>query len=223
MTRSAASTVAAPGAGLSTPPRNRASSTSPRGRRHPALSRRLLAGLLAGLLLAGVAAAQEPPLSLDFHGTTFHYRYGTERLYEYTPAGQEDLSAWQLLLSFALAPERDTPELLAELANNTLALYDEHGVVIATDSVPATEDRDAEHFIAAVLGDPTLLEAVFARFMLTEHGSVITIYSYRIYSDDAGDAMRAWLGSNGPDVEASLMAWTGMPGIPALESLPLSD
>lgn len=83
-----------------------------------------------------------------------------------------------------------------------------------------TRDREAEHFAAAVLGSPTLLEAVFARFLRVEETGVAVIFSRRIYRRRVGDEMSAWLARHGPPADEALMGWTGIPALAALRALP---
>jgi hypothetical protein len=74
---------------------------------------------------------------------------------------------------------------LAALANSILTNYQKHGKIIRTDSKPRTPQRPAEHLIVAVLGNATLLEAVFARILLIDGVGVVAVYSHRIYGGDA--------------------------------------
>lgn len=84
-------------------------------------------------------------------------------------------------------------------------------MVLKTDSIPGTPDRAAEHLVAVVFGRPTFIEVAFARFKLVDGAGCSIIYSHRIYGEKIGDAMSAWLSSNGPEIEKALMAWTSAP------------
>jgi hypothetical protein len=113
-----------------------------------------------------------------------------------------------------------TGDQLADLANRVLGNYQATGKVLRTDSRPRTKDHEAEHFAAVMLGQPTFLEAAFARVLLVEGRGVVVVYSKRFYGAAVGNEMSAWLGKNGEPMEKALMAWTGMPPLAALAALP---
>lgn len=100
----------------------------------------------------------------------------------------------------------------AARANAVLENYKTHrAMVLKTDSIPRTPDRAAEHLVAVVFGRLTFIEVAFARFKLVDGAGCSIIYSHRIYGEKIGDAMSAWLSSNGPEIEKALMAWTSAP------------
>jgi len=99
-------------------------------------------------------------------------------------------------------------EALARVSNQVLENYkNQKGVVLRTASVPRTAETLAEHLIAVVLGRPTFLEAVQARFKLIDGKGVSIVYSHRVYGKDVGDEMSAWLRLHGPSIERALMEW----------------
>ena len=113
-------------------------------------------------------------------------------------------------------------EQLAALANAVVSNYQKHGKIVRTDSKPRTPQRPAEHFIAAILGNPELLEAVFARVVLVDGVGVVAVYSHRIYGKDAAGPMGEWVKANGPAIEKMLMTWDRIPPLATLRSLPQS-
>ena len=107
---------------------------------------------------------------------------------------------------------------LANAANLVLENYKEHGAkVIGTSSVPRTKEKPAEHLIVVMFRQPTFVEIVWARFMLSEGTGCAYVYSHRIYGEDIGEQVNHWLQANGPTTEKALMAWDSMP---ALDDLP---
>lgn len=113
-------------------------------------------------------------------------------------------------------------EQLADVANRVLANYQSHGKILRTDSRPRTPQRPAEHLVVALLGNPSLLEAAFARFVLVDGVGTIIVYSRRFYGSDAANAMGTWLQGNGTATERTLMSWDTIPAASTLSRLPQS-
>jgi hypothetical protein len=191
-----------------------------------AVTARLRVWLLAAGLVAALAADPAPPVfanpaaTLAFHGTDYFHRWSKDGQNEYTPKGEEDLSAWTSMVTIVVHDWARNGDQLAELANRVLGNYQARGKVLRTNSRPRTKDQEAEHFAAAVIGTPTLLEAAFARMLLAEGRGVVIVYSRRFYGAAVGDQMSAWLARNGEPVEKALMAWKGVPPLAAVRALP---
>jgi hypothetical protein len=182
--------------------------------------RNLLQALaLALFIAASVAHAQtnDSPssgtVSFPFGGVTYVHRWSQEGQHEFTPEGDDDLDRWTDMITIDLHESVRDDEQLAATANGILANYQGAGQIVRTDSKPRTETAPAEHFIAAVLGSPTFLEAAFARVMLIEGRGVVVVYSHRVYGQPAGEAMSAWLGERGQQVEETLMRWRDAPSV----------
>ena len=111
-------------------------------------------------------------------------------------------------------------ETIAALANSILANYEKHGKIVRTDSKPRTPQRPAEHLIVAILGNATLLEAVFARILLIDGVGMVAVYSHRVYGGDAAGPIGEWMQTNGPTIEKNLMTWDKIPSPAALKRLP---
>jgi hypothetical protein len=178
--------------------------------------------LLTGIALHGPGVAsyaqagkQEAP-AFTFGDVRYFHRFTQGDQQEYTPAQQEDLKAWKDMVTVQYYRKAKDGEALSTTANAVLANYKAaRGVVVRTDSVARTKDREAEHLIVVVLGRPEFLEAVFARFRMQEGMGAAIIYSHRIYGQKIGDAMSKWLEKNGPATEKALMKWDAMPKPPA--------
>ena len=182
----------------------------------------ILAGSILMATVAGphATAAGNPATSLSFNGVTYLHRWSSQGQNEYTPQGEEDLQAWKSMVTLNVHDWVRNGEQLAELANRVLGNYQATAKVLRTDSNPRTKEREAEHFAAVMFAQPTFLEAVFARVVMVEGRGVVVVYSKRFYGAAVGNEMSAWLGKNGPAAEKALMAWTGMPTLGALASLP---
>jgi hypothetical protein len=161
-------------------------------------------------------------LTLSFGGVDYLHRWSKNGQNEFTPRGDENLATWGDMITINVYETVRTGEDLAELANKILATYQGHGKILKTDSKPRTADHPAEHLIAAALGNPTYLEAAFARCLLVNGVGMVVVVSHRIYAREAGPAMSDWLKANGSRVETTLMAWDKMPSLAALRQLPQS-
>jgi hypothetical protein len=178
---------------------------------------------LACCLLAALTthpAAADPATAIAFNGADYFHRWSQNGQNEYTPKGEEDLSAWTSMVTIVVHDGARTGDQLAELANRVLGNYQARGKILRTSSRPRTKDQEAEHFAAVVFGTPKLLEAAFARMLLAEGRGVVVVYSRRFYGAAVGDQMSAWLARNGEPVEKALMAWKGLPPLAALKALP---
>jgi hypothetical protein len=111
---------------------------------------------------------------------------------------------------------------LAVVANTVLGNYQRHGKILQTRSTPRTARQPAEHLIVAVLGTPDLLEATFARCLLSSGTGLVAVYSHRVYGKAVGPAMSQWLAAQGAQVEQALMGWARMPEVAGLARLPNS-
>lgn len=126
------------------------------------------------------------------------------------------------MVTINLYPGVKTGEALSAVANLVVVKYQEHGKILRTDSRERTATKPAEHLIAALLGNPKFLEAVFARFVLVNDTGYAIIYSHRVYGEKAGPEMSAWLKANGADIEQRLMSFDQIPAAKTLTALPQS-
>ena len=186
----------------------------------------VLAGLLigCGVVAAADKLAASPAASaaLTFDGKVYLHRWSKTGQHEFTPEGDKDLTRWRDMVTINTHDAVHNGEQLAALANSILSNYQRHGKIVRTDSKPRTPQRPAEHLIVAILGNPELLEAVFARIVLVEGVGEVAVYSHRIYGKEVGGLMAEWLKANGNSIEKALMAWDRIPSPAALRSLPQS-
>lgn len=192
---------------------------------NPGLQRRqlIISGIATALGAAWAPArAAEPAAAISFRGTSFVHRWSKDSQHEFTPENDADLRTWRDMLTLNVHEATRSGEQLADIANRVLGNYQQHGKVLVTRSVPRTAQRPAEHLIVAVLGNPQLLEATFARCMLHDGTGVITVVSHRVYGQGAGPQMSEWLKAHGQPVEQSLMALSALPSVASLKKLPRS-
>ena len=187
----------------------------------------VIVGLLlySGVLSAADKTAGSPPAksaTLTFGGTVYLHRWSKSGQNEYTPDDDKDLARWRDMVTINTHEAVRSGEQLAALANSVVGNYQRHGKIVRTDSKPRTPQRPAEHLIVAILGNPDLLEAVFARIVLIDGVGKVAVYSHRIYGKEAAGPMGEWLKANGPSIEKTLMTWEGIPSLAALKSLPQS-
>ncbi len=187
----------------------------------------VLFGMLihCGMLAAADKPAASPAASaatLTFGGVVYFHRWSKGSQHEFTPEGDKDLSRWRDMVTINTHEAVRDGEQLAVLANSVMSNYQKHGKIVRTDSKPRTPQRPAEHFIAAILGNPALLEAVFARVVLIDGVGTVAVVSHRIYGKEAAGPMGEWVKANGPAIEKALMAWDRIPSTAALRALPQS-
>jgi hypothetical protein len=182
--------------------------------------------LVLVLLLGAIApaAAKEAvatkPMTLRFGGVDYVHRWSQKGQNEFTPPAQPDLARWQDMVTINLHEEVGNGDQLAAMANAVLGGYQRNGKIVRTDSKPLTPQRPAEHLAVAILAAPGLVEAVFARFVLVGGRGMVVVYSHRAYGTNAAATIGGWLQAKGPSVEATLMAWQGMPQPAQLRALP---
>jgi hypothetical protein len=126
-------------------------------------------------------------------GVGCFHRWSQNDQHEFTPTGQDDLEKWSDMITINVYPAAHDLDALAAKANAVLENYKSHGRVVRTHSIPRTQDRAAEHFIAIVFGRPNFIEAAFARFKLAAGVGCSIVYSHRIYGEKVGDQMSRWL------------------------------
>ena len=159
---------------------------------------------------------------LSFSGMNYIHRWSRGGQNEFTPASDSDLGRWRDMVTINVHETVRNGDQLADLANRVLGNYQSHGKVVRTDSRPRTSQRPAEHLIVALLGNPTFLEAAFARVALIDGVGVVVVYSHRVYGKEAAETIGEWLKTNGPSLEHALMAWEKVPTLAALQQLPQS-
>lgn len=171
----------------------------------------VLRRLIFLLVLSGaltLTAADPSTAAFSFREVEYFHRWSQADQHEFTPAKQEDLEHWTEMITINAYPGVDEGEKMAGTANAVLGNYRSHkGKVLKTNSVPATDERPAEHFISVLFTRPDFSEAAFARFKLVERKGYSFVYSHRSYGDKAGDEMSEWLKSNGEKTEKALMGW----------------
>jgi hypothetical protein len=171
--------------------------------------RRLFVFLLAVAGAVVLALAKEPSApAFDFQGAPYFHRWSQGTQHEFTLAKQEDLDHWTDMMTINVYPGVDDGEKMAGTANAVLGNYRSHqGKILKTSSVPASDDRPAEHFIAVRFNQPGFVEVAFARFKLVEGKGHSFVYSHRIYGNKAVEEMNAWVTANGEKIENALLDW----------------
>ena len=157
-----------------------------------------------------------------FGDVAYFHRWSQNDQHEFTPEKQEDLNRWSDMITVNGYPDVADGERLAATANAVLENYKNHQAkVLKTRSVPRTADQPAEHLIAVMFTRPDFIEVAFARFKLLDGKGCSLVYSHRIYGEEIGDEMSAWLRAHGQAVETTLMEWTSVPSPALLRQEPL--
>src|SRR4051812_8183988 len=163
--------------------------------------------LILGAAMTMMAADSASP-AFSFRQIEYFHRWSQGNQHEFTPAKQEDLEHWSDMVTINDYPGVDEGEKMAGTANAVLGNYKRaKGKILKTSSVPAIDERPAEHFIGVLFSRTDFHEAAFARFKLVDGKAHSFVYSHRIYGDKAADQMNDWLKANGEKVEKVLMDW----------------
>jgi hypothetical protein len=143
-----------------------------------------------------------------FQDVKYFHRWSQNQQHEFTPAKQEDLDHWSDMITINGYPGVGDGEKLAGAANGVLENYrNNQAKILRTNSVPATDEKPAEHFIAVLFTRPGFSEAAFARFKLVDGKGHSFVYSHRFYGDNAAEQMGEWLKDSGEETEKALMDW----------------
>lgn len=191
-------------------------------RRHALIGALGLGLSAAAFAQSGATPRKDGPMTIRFRDSDFVHRWSKNGQHEFTPPAQTDLQRWNDMLTLNVHAGSSNGDQLAVVANTVLANYQRHGKILQTRSTPRTTTQPAEHLIVAVLGTPELLEATFARCLLSGGSGLVAVYSHRVYGKAVGPAMSQWLAAHGPQVEQALMGWAQMPGAVDLMRLPTS-
>ena len=153
-------------------------------------------------------AEDESGPAFSFQDVKYFHRWSNEEQHEFTSAKQEDLDHWTDMITINGYPGVDDSEKMAGAANAVLGNYRSHqGKVLKTSSVPATDEKPAEHFIAVLFTRPDFSEAAFARFKLVDGKGHSFVYSHRFYGKKAAEEMAEWLKASGEKTENALLDW----------------
>lgn len=165
-----------------------------------------------GFAAPGSSSSPAAAPALRFSNVQYLHRWSKDDQHEFTPHDQPDLARWADMITVNFYRRVKDGDGLAASANSVLETYKNHrAMVVKTSSVPRTADKPAEHLIVVLFPRPELIEAVFARFKLTDGVGSAVIYSHREYGNKVGDQMSAWLKKNGPVIEKTLMALEPLP------------
>lgn len=167
-------------------------------------------------------ADQPSKRAFVFGEVAYFHRWSQSDQHEFTPAKQEDLKKWSDMITVNGYSDVTDGERLAARANAVLENYKKHQAkVLKTRSVPGTAQQPAEHFIAVMFTQPDFIEVAFARFKLLDGKGCSLVYSHRIYGEEIGDQMSAWLSANGQAIETTLLEWSSVPSPTLLRQEPL--
>lgn len=167
-------------------------------------------------LIATTPAARAAPAgkTLTFDGVTFFQRDAAGNRLEYTPKGEDDLSAWRTMITLVRYPAATTADGLASIADSVLRLYKQNGaMILKVDAVPAARGKPAEYFISVAFPTRDFIEAVFTRIALVDGSGAAAIYSHREYGRAVGNEVSAWIEKNGAAKEHALKQWTPLPTV----------
>ena len=163
------------------------------------------------ILMVGVqstfAASVE---NIGFSEKQFEFRDSKNGTHSFTPAGQEDLSTWQEMISFIYADYVKVTSDLQALANNLLESYSSKGKVMKAVAGPDTSNPEW-FIIASVISGSDAAEAIMTKVSIENSVGVVMVYSRRFYGNDKGSELVSWFQANGRRLEANLISFQNTP------------
>ena len=157
--------------------------------------------------LTGLAADLQSPATprVTFRGTEYLLRPSQGNTYDFTPPGQEDLSAFTDMLSLNLYPAAHDQQALATITSRTVAVAQGAKATILPSISGSASGQPGEHFFAAVLPTPHGVDFDAIRFVLIDKQVVGVFYTHRSQGQSAAASTNAWVGKNAADVERQLL------------------
>jgi hypothetical protein len=147
-----------------------------------------------------------PTAKVTFRGTEYLLRSSHGNSYDFTPAGQEDLSTFTDMLELNLYPAAHDQEALATITSRTQAIAQgAKATILRTISVSASGQQPGEHFLALVLPTPHGADFDAARFVLVDKQAAGVFYTHRSYGESAAGKTNEWITKNAADVEKQLL------------------
>jgi hypothetical protein len=141
-----------------------------------------------------------------FRGTEYLLRPFDGKTYDFTPQGQEDLSAFTDMLSLKLYPTAHDQQALATITSRTQAVAQgANATVLPTISGSASGQQPGAHFLAVVLPTPHGVDFDAIRFVLVDQQVVGVFYTHRSQGQSAAGTTSAWVAKNAADVERQLL------------------
>lgn len=164
------------------------------------------------------AKNENPAFSLAEMEYFERFSNASRDLFEFTPADQTDLDRYTDMVTINYYRKTSDSDALAAVANSVLQNYQANKArILGTKSVPRTKEKPAEHLIVVIFSRPDFTEASFTRFRMHDGMGTSIVYSRRAYGGNAREEVSAWLKTNGPETEKTLMQWDEMPPTPATE------
>jgi hypothetical protein len=170
-----------------------------------------LGGVLTPHAPTGLAVAkpnsQSPAMAtVTFRGTEYLLRPLDGKTYEFTPPGQDDLSAFTDMLALNQFPTAHDQGALDTISSRTLAIAQgAKATILRTISVPASGQQPGEHFFSAVVQNPHSVDFDATRFVLVDKQVVVVYYTHRTYGQSAAATTSAWVAKNAAEVEHQLL------------------
>jgi hypothetical protein len=161
----------------------------------------------ATALAAAATDLQSPATArVTFRGTEYLLRSSNGKTYDFTPVGQEDLSAFTDMLELNQYPAAHDQEALATITSRTQAIAQgAKATILRTISVSPSGQQPGEHFLALVLPTPHGADFDAANFVLVDNQAAGVFYTHRSYGAAALATTTAWATKNAADVEKQLL------------------
>ncbi|MEK7628673.1 MAG: hypothetical protein AAB421_04645 [Patescibacteria group bacterium] len=177
----------------------------------------------------GVAGARNGAPSVVFRDVTYFHRYHVSGLFEFTPAGEENLETWKHMISIIENLQATTPATADAFALSVRDKYVSTGGTIVVDNLtPASGNTPARRTMVAAFPIMTkdsgvYWEVIFTTISLTGGRAVAVVYSERIRSSRGAEDLNEFFGAYGGVLLAEVEAFSlNLPTVQSLRAVPQS-
>ncbi len=170
--------------------------------------------VLAALMTAGRLSAEPggPLITMRFSGVEYVHRWAKNGQHAFTPRGQEDEDHWSDMIALNYYATAKTEAGLAAKANDVLGGYKKNGArILRANTVPGAAGKPAEYVLVVALEQPDFIETAFARFTIVDGTGLSVVYFHRIYGNQVGGQIDAWLRQNDLATEKALQELKNIP------------
>ena len=174
----------------------------------------------AALPAAGAPDLHSPATGMvTFRGTEYFLRSTQGNVSDFTPRGQEDLSAFTDMLELNQYPAAHDHEALSRISGRIQAIAQgAKGTILQTISASASGQQPGEHFFSATLPTAHGTDFDAIRFVLVEKQGYGVFYTHRSYGESATASTSEWVKKNAADVQKQLLQFDAARTVSAVKN-----
>jgi hypothetical protein len=178
------------------------------------------------MLVAGAIGGEEDkePFSITFNQESYFLRFSDPKanMYEFTPAGQEDLSKWTDMLTINIHPKVNNLKKLKRLKDRISKNYRAYGGIdlrVIAKPLEGKPETYSRYLILVIFVREDFVEFVQSRLELIDGKATHIIYGQRIYGPLAAFQIDSWRKEVGPKTLYQLLIFDDIPTRKELKKL----